>query len=731
MQKLFSPTVLLLTLVCHCRSSGSADLARYAGTGAAGENGYLTFYAQGQKLSARTQATGKLRAYLLAAMRESDRKLACSAWQCVAPTLAAIRGADRSPLYSYAVFHLAAFAEQQNHPHEALEILAHLGETPQPLARRVSLLQGRLLLLTGVAAPARAAHWQKHAEKFPDAESLYFAAHGLDMAGDKGGAEVLAWRTLEKPEADFPFAQSGLLLRNLLGQTMYVRPPAAQRIRLMEALRVAKDRASAVKLWQHLADEQLAGKEQFLFTHYSARLLADKGEFAELARTVAAAGAELLAAENEKAALNICERLLKKKQFAVVQRLYPVEPATRAAYQCRLRLAQRSSDYSPAARALAARYLTEFDPESTLAERIFLRSCLPGVGTHHERWDIACLEELRAVTMQKNSGAGARYFLARHYDGAGETVKVRQLLTELAQNYSDDYYFFRLLERPLAVQKQWAADYRSDGTRTGYLLEVLLTGDVARARALPEMAELRTLESEIAKWSGRLDDNRRLALLLLAADSRDEMRELLRAEERPDIHKLLAALGLLAQKPDISLYGAKMLVRDAKLRPFLFEIPPHLRGMLYPQAYGAHVETQAKKNRLESAEVFALIRQESQFFAGAVSVANAQGLMQVLPSTASLLAAKEGFTDYDLLNPQDNIRLGTAFMRDIRSAYAADFTALAIAYNAGPGRLLQWRKKYSADDDIFVEEIPFQETYHYVRVLLADRARYRALLSEK
>jgi soluble lytic murein transglycosylase len=105
--------------------------------------------------------------------------------------------------------------------------------------------------------------------------------------------------------------------------------------------------------------------------------------------------------------------------------------------------------------------------------------------------------------------------------------------------------------------------------------------------------------------------------------------------------------------------------------------------------------------------------------------------MQVLPSTAELLAAKEGLSDYDLLNAEHNIRLGTAFMRDIRKIYAADFSGLAIAYNAGPGRLQQWRRKYSHDDDIFVEEIPFQETYHYVRVLLADRARYRALLAEK
>jgi soluble lytic murein transglycosylase-like protein len=67
-------------------------------------------------------------------------------------------------------------------------------------------------------------------------------------------------------------------------------------------------------------------------------------------------------------------------------------------------------------------------------------------------------------------------------------------------------------------------------------------------------------------------------------------------------------------------------------------------------------------------------------------------------------------------------------MRDIKDNYTADYVGLAIAYNAGPGRYTQWKKKLSSDDDIFIEEIPFQETYQYVRILLVDRAKYRVLM---
>lgn len=393
MPKFLTPLVVTCTLVAHCRSSGGADLVRYAGPGAAEENGYLYFYAQGQKLSLKSQTVGKLRAYLFAAMQTPDLKLACAAWECAPKTLASLRKSERSPLYNYAAYHLAKLAESQGAFTEALELIGVIADAPVPLARKVSLLTGKLLALTAAPPQLRIGHWRSHVDKYPDAESLYFAAHGLELAGDKSGAEAMAWRALEKPEADFPFAQSGLLLRNALHRGIYTQPTVMQRIRLMEALRVAKDRASAFKLWQSLIPLKLFGDEKMLFVHYAARLLADKGNFAELAELVKSAGADFFAIENEKAALHTCERLLKKKQFTLVKELFVLEPASKSALQCRLRLFQRSSHYSPAVRPVAARYLTEFDKESTLAERIFLRSCLPGVGTHREQWDIPCLEE--------------------------------------------------------------------------------------------------------------------------------------------------------------------------------------------------------------------------------------------------------------------------------------------------------------------------------------------------
>lgn len=723
MVKLSYLLVICYLLVCCRGGSASEDLlARYAGANIANPDNYLLFYSQGLKLDQKTQSTGKMRAFLLAAMNEPDLKNTCAQWSCITTSLKALEARQRSRLYSYATYHLADLAQKQNNFGEAMAILTLVADMPPALERKVSLLKGKLLQFTNPAAAP--GHFREHAQKFADAESLYFSAAALQSAGDKKGAVEIALRVLDKPEADFPFAQSGLIIRDGLGQGIYTPGEANQKIRLMEALRVAKDRPSAQKLFQLLMPAKLSADELKLFTHYGARLAIDLGDFRSAAQLVSKSSDDFLADGNDKQALDICERLLKKKQFGLAESLFPVTPATKSRLQCRLRLAQRTGKMNADARGIAAQYIEKFDEDSTLAERVYLRSCLPEAKTR-TAISIDCLEELRKVTNGKPVGAGARYYLARHYASAGDAAKVSELLRELAAGYADDYYFYRLTDRPLAIQKTITT---SGSSRNDKIFAALVTGDLDQAKDVGELSDLKALAKRVESLTKNIAAEKQIPLLLVAADSRDEAREIMRGGDRTEIFEALIAFGIVANKSDISLFGVKQWLREKKLRPFLYEIPPYLLARLYPTTYAAHVEKYAAQQRLEKAEVMALIRQESQFFPGAISIAQAQGLMQILPATAKLVAVKEGLRNYNLLKAEDNIRLGTSFMRDIKDNYTADYVGLAIAYNAGPGRYLQWKKKLSSDDDIFIEEIPFQETYQYVRILLVDRAKYRVLM---
>jgi soluble lytic murein transglycosylase len=151
-------------------------------------------------------------------------------------------------------------------------------------------------------------------------------------------------------------------------------------------------------------------------------------------------------------------------------------------------------------------------------------------------------------------------------------------------------------------------------------------------------------------------------------------------------------------------------------------------GLLYPYAFRSLVETSAREFSLEPFLVVGLMRQESGFMPWAVSSANAQGLMQLLPSTAAPRARALGLSGYDLFDPADNIRLGTGELANMLSRFDGNWIQAFAAYNAGPGRARQWAQEFGGlPPDEFVEEIPFSETNLYVKLVLRNYWSYRLL----
>ena len=105
--------------------------------------------------------------------------------------------------------------------------------------------------------------------------------------------------------------------------------------------------------------------------------------------------------------------------------------------------------------------------------------------------------------------------------------------------------------------------------------------------------------------------------------------------------------------------------------------------------------------------------------------------MQLLIPTAQSMARKYGsqasISGTALFNPQLNIELGTAYMRDQLTKYGR-VEYMAVAYNAGPGRVVQWAKILPLEIDEYVEEIPFRETKGYVQGVIRNSAQYRRLV---
>lgn len=161
------------------------------------------------------------------------------------------------------------------------------------------------------------------------------------------------------------------------------------------------------------------------------------------------------------------------------------------------------------------------------------------------------------------------------------------------------------------------------------------------------------------------------------------------------------------------------------------QVPDVYWHMLFPKPYWNELVQQAGNNGLDPYLVASLIRQESEFNAGAVSHANAYGLMQLLPSVGKSISKKHGIKRFDakqLLNPSVNLELGTANLKQVLDRFGGQVEYALAAYNAGDTPVRQWLSSNDYKDvPEFVESIPYTETREYVQAILRNREMYRAL----
>lgn len=138
---------------------------------------------------------------------------------------------------------------------------------------------------------------------------------------------------------------------------------------------------------------------------------------------------------------------------------------------------------------------------------------------------------------------------------------------------------------------------------------------------------------------------------------------------------------------------------------------------------------------VDRALVYAFIRQESKFNPEASNPSGATGLMQLMPTTASHVAGKssryfKGRTGNErLLDPVLNIKLGQKYLDELlgHPAVENNLFKLAVAYNAGPGKLSRWDRKVSYNEDplLFIESIPAVETRFFVERVMTNYWIYR------
>lgn len=158
-----------------------------------------------------------------------------------------------------------------------------------------------------------------------------------------------------------------------------------------------------------------------------------------------------------------------------------------------------------------------------------------------------------------------------------------------------------------------------------------------------------------------------------------------------------------------------------------------LRDAAYPTPY------KVSKLPIEMPLIYSIIRQETVFDQSAVSTANAKGLMQLLDSTACLVAKKIGVecTPTKLTkDPAYNILLGSNYLHQMIERFDGSYILAILSYNCGPHKVDKWLKTYGDPRNMkhhrqvldWLELVPYYETRNYIQRVLENLQIYRSIL---
>jgi soluble lytic murein transglycosylase len=317
----------------------------------------------------------------------------------------------------------------------------------------------------------------------------------------------------------------------------------------------------------------------------------------------------------------------------------------------------------------------------------------------HHRFDEAAsgFEAMKPRAADASERAMYEYWNARSLEQQGQGNRAREIFSDLAYSTATNYYPAMAgrrvgeprIDLPAAALDPGAPPSPLAGRASFHLQRAL----ALRALGLNqlELGELRRLQ-QVA------EDSRAMRLFLLAE-----------FQEAGGYHDATMMAGTMAARGEISNRLAERI--------------------RYPRAFWNDFSQAAARTGVKPDLLLALARQESLFDPAARSVADARGVMQLLPSTAEKVAARSGIPQsrIDLYDPTVNIELGSANVKMLLAMFNGNpFRAIA-AYNAGEEAVQRWDARYAGPDDEWVENIEYSETRNYVKKVVGGMREYQML----
>lgn len=231
----------------------------------------------------------------------------------------------------------------------------------------------------------------------------------------------------------------------------------------------------------------------------------------------------------------------------------------------------------------------------------------------------------------------------------------------------------------------------------------------------------------VAEWLMSVDWKEGLVRVL------DSLQGDLRKVSKPESESWLRLVSAYARAGEYLPLFTLMGTLSPDVRDRLLKERPDL---LFPRPWLFEVSPAAVAADLPPELIYSIMRQESAFNPRARSGAEAYGLMQLLPEVASTLAKTYHVASYkgpeSLYEPPVAIRLGAFELRRLLDRWQGRWIPAIASYNANHEAVQRWLKiRYREDSTEFIEEIPYEETRAYVKLVLRNQVFYQRLASTK
>ena len=309
----------------------------------------------------------------------------------------------------------------------------------------------------------------------------------------------------------------------------------------------------------------------------------------------------------------------------------------------------------------------------------------------------------------------ALYFLGRMAERDGQMESARGYYERLSSRYNNYYYATLAAER--------LADGAVSKAKSSAFVREFLNGLKLEESSTPQnFAPTAATKERVAR-----------AHLLLSAGQDDWAETELRFGARNGAQPPLLAMELSRLAAERGEFGRSIRYIKGMAPGYLSipieSAPDEFWQLAYPLRYRAPLERYSRERDLDPYFMAALIRQESEFDANAISRVSARGLTQIMPATGRSLSRKLGYRRFRtsmLYQPDVNINMGSYYFRTLVEDLEGHVEAALASYNAGMSRAREWLTWADYREPAeFIETIPFTETRNYVQIVLRNASIYR------